>query len=187
MDLKVFVEDESKFQQLLEKELEKDLSSIGSKENEETVEEREHRETMRIIGMPGFEENYDQPNFTMQSVNSVELSKQSCFLAKLNIPISEIKSVYVDEVNRIQKEVVMIINTAHNQTYNCLFEKSKFKLIIEYIRMIDSVTIESLYSTYEMIKGNIKENGNKLPTTDTKNSSEKEVIVPMGTMDTNKN
>ena len=31
MDLKVFVEDESKFQQLLEKELEKDLSSIGSK------------------------------------------------------------------------------------------------------------------------------------------------------------
>lgn len=135
MELKLFVEDENKFHQLLDKEFKNSLDEI-SNENKEGISEEEEEEIkntnlLRKLGIPGFEENYERPNFTTKSIDSVLLSKESCYLVDFNVKRSEIKSIYKDSINKIHDQEVMIISLGNNETYTCLYEEEKFNEIKE--------------------------------------------------------
>jgi hypothetical protein len=135
MELKLFVEDENKFHQLLDKEFKNSLDEISNESKKEISKEEEEEikntNLLRKLGIPGFEENYERPNFTTKSIDSVLLSKESCYLVDFNVKRSEIKSIYKDSINKIHDQEVMIISLGNNETYTCLYEEEKFNEIKE--------------------------------------------------------
>jgi hypothetical protein len=135
MELKLFVEDENKFHQLLDKEFKNSLDEI-SNENKEGISEEEEEEIkntnlLRKLGIPGFEENYERPSFTTKSIDSVLISKESCCLVDFSLRRSEIKSIYKDSINKIHGQELMIISIGNNERYSCLYEEEKFNEIKE--------------------------------------------------------
>lgn len=193
MELKVFIDNKEKLTSLIKESIESQISEFTGKDSDEDDDELDALSKKVLRDLQGKDES-ENSGIVSFGIDEDKLADESAYLTDLQVPLEQIISIFLDPENKIQGKEKMVVSTVGG-IYDALYEKEKYEMYIEYVKMKDFITVNTMKLTYDalllefrrgiqMMKENEPIIGMKK--SDSKESSD-DKIIPMAKMDNNKN
>lgn len=194
MELKVFIDNKEKLTSLIKESIESQISEFTGKDSDEDDDELDALSKKVLRDLQGKDES-ENSGIVSFGIDEDKLADESAYLTDLQVPLEQIISIFLDPENKIQGKEKMVVSTVGG-IYDALYEKEKYEMYIEYVKMKDFITVNSMKLTYDALllqfRRNIQMmNLEKQQATESnqENSEEpsQDKIIPMAKMDNNKN
>lgn len=180
MELKVFINDRVAIRKKVEEEINSQITQGDKLDGESHEEYIERKKLERLLGKEESEENNQD---LIISLNPELIEDETAVITTADILVNAVCSVYVDEVNLIQGQKIMVV-IGHEFSYDCIYEEEKYQLLKEYIKLNDRVAMGMLALQSEQLSNNLSQMAMKGVK---RESGVQEKIIPMSNPDNNNN